>query len=75
MTLFDMEIISDFLHMGGYGFFIWSAYGVVTAVIIGLFIAALRFQRTSEIELDSLEATVRSRSQPSKQKNVDETQT
>ena len=36
--------MSEFLAMGGYGFYVWGAYGV-TAVVIALEIGALRTRR------------------------------
>ena len=36
--------MSDFLAMGGYGFYVWSAYGV-TALAIVVEVAALRARR------------------------------
>jgi len=27
--------ISDFLHMGGYGFYVWSSYGMCAALVCG----------------------------------------
>jgi len=29
---------SEFLHMGGYGFYIWSCYGAAVVVFAGLFL-------------------------------------
>lgn len=29
-----MESLSEFLHMGGYAKYVWSAYGIVFAVLI-----------------------------------------
>ena len=28
-----MNSFSEFLHMGGYGFYVWSAYGLAAAVL------------------------------------------
>jgi heme exporter protein D len=27
--------LSEFLHMGGYAFYVWSSYAVVAAVLLG----------------------------------------
>lgn len=43
-----------FLHMGGYGGFIWPAYGIVAAVLIGLLVTSRRFARSSADELAAL---------------------
>ena len=29
-----MEILREFFHMGGYGFYVWSAYGVAFVVLV-----------------------------------------
>jgi len=50
-----MQMISDFLAMGGYGGFIWTAYGTVALVLIGLLIISLRELRTSTAEVAALE--------------------
>ncbi len=36
--------ISEFFNMGGYGFYVWSSYGVATLVFLGL-IVSVRTQR------------------------------
>ena len=51
-----MQMISDFLAMGGYGGFIWTAYGSVAVVMIGLLIISLRELRTVSAEVAGLEA-------------------
>ncbi len=29
-----MDAVREFLHMGGYGFYVWSAYGVTFIVLV-----------------------------------------
>jgi len=29
-----MESLREFFHMGGYGFYVWSAYGVAFVVLV-----------------------------------------
>lgn len=29
-----MDALREFLHMGGYGFYVWSAYGVALIVLV-----------------------------------------
>jgi len=43
--------MAEFLAMGGYGAFIWSAYGAVGLVLLGIWIASRRFVATTETEL------------------------
>ncbi|MDG2956229.1 heme exporter protein CcmD [Bisgaard Taxon 10/6] len=33
---------SDFLNMGGYGFYVWLSYGVSLAAIVGLIVQSYR---------------------------------
>ena len=47
--------MAEFLHMGGYGSFIWAAFGLSAIVLIGLFIQSQRFLKSSEAELKSLQ--------------------
>ncbi len=51
-----MQMISDFIAMGGYGRFIWTAYGTAAIVLIGLLIISLRELRTTTAEVEALEA-------------------
>ena len=49
--------MSEFLQMGGYGAFIWSAYGLAVLVMGGRVVATLRSLRSQERQLAALEAT------------------
>ena len=49
-----MDSLLTFLNMGGYGDFIWPAYGIVTIVLAGLLIASRRFVKAAEAELGSI---------------------
>lgn len=51
-----MQSVSDFLAMGGYAGFIWSAYGAAAVILIGLLIASLRELRARQAEIAALEA-------------------
>jgi len=38
--------ISDFMHMGGYGFYVWGSYGMcVTLICVEVWSARMRRQR------------------------------
>ena len=38
-----MSSLEDFLHMGGYAFYVWSAYGIALVVLVANIVApALR---------------------------------
>ena len=43
-----MEPVSDFLAMGGYGGFVWPAFGVTALVMVWLLVASLRRLRANE---------------------------
>lgn len=47
--------MSEFLHMGGYGFYIWTSYGISTFVLIGLTFLSLYKLRQIERDLLPLE--------------------
>jgi heme exporter protein D len=38
--------MSDFLSQGGYGFYVWSSYGLAAALLIGEVVALRRQRRT-----------------------------
>lgn len=40
-----MEALTAFVAMGGYGGYVWSAYGLAAAVLAGLWLAARRRKR------------------------------
>ena len=42
-----METLREFFHMGGYGFYVWSAYGVALIVLAANVIAPVL--RTREL--------------------------
>ena len=50
-----MDALSTFLDMGGYGGFVWPAYLIAAAVLIGLFAASTRSLRAAEAALEALE--------------------
>jgi heme exporter protein D len=49
------ETIHEFLEMGGYAAYIWSSYGLVLAVLVGLLITSFLGVRARERELAALE--------------------
>ncbi|MFQ5784542.1 MAG: heme exporter protein CcmD [Alphaproteobacteria bacterium] len=49
-----METIGDFLAMGGYAVFVWSAFAVAAVVMAGLLAASRRSLRARETELEAL---------------------
>ncbi len=52
-----MQSVSQFLNMGGYGGFVWTAWGLAALVIGGLVWTSLRDLRAREAEIAALEAT------------------
>ncbi|MGE5539647.1 MAG: heme exporter protein CcmD [Gemmatimonas sp.] len=55
-----MSGIADALALGGYGAYVWPAYGFAAAVLIGLYIAARRRLERAERAAERLRATLRS---------------
>ena len=53
-----METVREFFHMGGYAFYVWSAYGVAFVVLVANIIVPLlrardlraRLQRQARME-------------------------
>ena len=51
-----MNGADGFFAMGGYATYVWSAYAVAAAVLIGLAASALFRARTRRVELEALQA-------------------
>jgi heme exporter protein D len=49
-----LDAITNFLAMGGYAAFVWPAFGITAAVLVGLLLASLRDLKAREAELNSL---------------------
>ncbi|MFP6774349.1 MAG: heme exporter protein CcmD [Alphaproteobacteria bacterium] len=49
-----MERFAEFMAMGGYGAYVWPAFGVVLAVMAGLWYASMHGWRKSELDLKAL---------------------
>ncbi len=47
--------MSEFLQMGGYAGFVWSAYGVATLVMVAMLVASLRGLRRQQQAVRLLE--------------------
>lgn len=69
--------MNEFLQMGGYGTYVWSAYGVVAVVLIGLVVWTLAALRGAAADLRDLEAMAprrrRRRAEAQPEPNVEET--
>ena len=51
-----MEQIESFFAMGGYGAYVWPAYGLTAAVMIAFLVTTLRALRSRRKSLERLEA-------------------
>ncbi|MDH3595943.1 MAG: heme exporter protein CcmD [Rhodospirillales bacterium] len=51
-----MEQIETFLAMGGYGHYVWPAYGLTAAIMIAFLVSTLRSLRSRKRALETLEA-------------------
>ncbi len=56
-----MESFMQFAEMGGYGGYVWPAFGIVLAVMLFMWIAGMRGWRKSEQVLASLRSSRRQR--------------
>jgi heme exporter protein D len=50
-----MDSVQAFLTMGGYGGYVWPAYGIGVVAMIALLAASLREAKAREAELDLLQ--------------------
>jgi heme exporter protein D len=48
--------VSEFLEMGGYGAFIWPAYGAAALLMMGVLILSWKSMRQREALVESLRA-------------------
>lgn len=55
----DAGSLSALLGMGGYGVYVWPAFGLTAAVMIGLLIASVRSLRAREKDLLRLRAEMK----------------
>jgi heme exporter protein D len=54
-----MSAITHALALGGYGAYVWPAYGFAAVVLIGLFVAARRKLRRAERDAETMRAALR----------------
>ena len=50
-----MDVIGEFLAMGGYAAFVWPAFGVTVLVMVGLLLTSLRSLRRERRALELME--------------------
>ena len=48
--------MASFLDMGGYGGYVWPAFGVTALVLLGLLLASLRLLRAREDTLAAMQS-------------------
>ena len=56
------DSMASFFAMGGYAPFVWPAFALAAAVLLGLLLANLRRLRAAEADLAAIEAAGRRRS-------------
>ena len=54
--------LSDYLAMGGYAAYVWSAFGIAVALLVGLFVQSRHAARRREAELAQLRLAGQARS-------------
>ena len=52
-------ILTDYLAMGGYAAYVWSAFAIALALMVGLFLQSRHAARRREAELAELRSQVR----------------
>jgi heme exporter protein D len=50
-----MDVISEILHLGGYGLYVWPAYGAGVAILSWMAVSTLCRLRKTEKTLDSFQ--------------------
>ena len=50
-----MDAIKDIISMGGYGGYVWPCYLVTALVMVVMLVASLKFLKTNEATIKSLE--------------------
>ncbi len=53
-----MDAVSAFLDMGGYGRFVWPAFGATAVVMVGLLVTSVRSLLVKERALAALQANL-----------------
>lgn len=56
-----MESVSGIVHMGGYGGYVWPAYGISVVVLALVLVLSLLAARRNETELEQLQIARRTR--------------
>ena len=47
--------MTEYLAMGGYAVYVWTAYGAAVVVLVGLTMATLAGRRSSQRDVDALD--------------------
>lgn len=50
-----IQPLSDYFYMSGYGFYIWTSFGISAVVLIGLIIQSYALLKKSKKELSVLQ--------------------
>lgn len=56
-----MDRLHSLIEMGGYGAYVWPAYGITAVVLVGVLVASHRALRRSEADLSRLQEGRRDR--------------
>lgn len=65
---FQFSDFQDFLQMGGYAGFVWSAWGITLIAVIGLTISAVRAARFWQSEVEKFEVQMKLQKQADNEK-------
>lgn len=61
-----MTGISEFLHMGGYAFYVWTSYGLTVLVLVMNYLLPIRHERKLIRKLSNLQSSKAGRDHESK---------
>lgn len=50
-----MDALSTYFAMGGYGAFVWPAYGLALVLMVAVLVASARAAKAREAELEALQ--------------------
>jgi heme exporter protein D len=66
-----MESLTSLMHMGGYGGYVWPAYGLSVVVLAAVLVVSLMAARSSEAELELLQRSRRANRDAGKNGNTE----
>lgn len=69
----QFESFGQFLEMGGYGLYVWLAYGAFVLVFVGLIISSRRFRQLTYSEIEQAQVRAERLKEVTKRRNHEST--